>query len=64
MKTIEILTDNLKFEVTTHVEYGNLHIKIEDPFEKYVSEIMSPEDIKILIEGLQNALKENELDEE
>ncbi len=31
---IKIETDTLKFELTTHVEHGNMHIKIEDPFEK------------------------------
>ncbi|WP_312654387.1 hypothetical protein [Proteiniclasticum sp.] len=64
MKTIEILTNNLKFEVTTHVEYGNLHIKIEDPFEKSIGEIISPEDIRELIQGLQQALEINNEDEE
>lgn len=60
MKIIKIETDTLLFEVTTHVEYGNLHLSISDPFERSVAEIITPEDIEKLIAGLQEALKVNE----
>lgn len=63
MKTIKIATDTLLFEVSTHGEYGNLHLSIMDPFEKTVAEMISPQDIEKLIRGLQEALETHKQEE-
>jgi hypothetical protein len=56
--------DNMHIEVTTDCEGGLMHLLISNPFEKSLGEMIHPIEVRMLIEFLEESLKQHETIEE
>jgi hypothetical protein len=56
--------DSIKIELTPNCDYGQLAVTITDPFEKTIQEMLAPDEVKKLIEYLQDVLAKHKVNGE